>query len=551
MPGPPPPSKSYSIKIIDSSDEEDDDDDDDDHHEEEEVKADNYDSVNNTRGERSFISPMIVKDSTMDINNAKDDHDGTGTGTSIITPTETKKKRKKKTKKKKKRSANSKTAATTTTREVEMQEPEKKKCVTFDVITVHSFERALGTGVVPCDGGWPLGLGKEIFPVDSNHHHHQVVESCDIETYESAKQERLRIRAKQKGIPLLAPDVPFCTTCNVMDDDDATTIPVLETRQWDYKHKARNPLFHLIQEEQRMNVLLMSSTPEETTDVSSSSHHVNAGGMVAPNKHRDSASNKGSTDKKRQQNTKTKHGSNNNNNNGHPQSGHHSHHGLHHTGHHINTRSSSNNHSKRERSGSVSNPQEHYNDAFTQVEVHRVRNELEELRFHRSGEGHVGCTCRKLDVYLLPPDGGGKKAHHRRMNVKRVKDELRKRHLLPDVPKTREELELLLHTAVEKEPCCSGQDCPCARNGIECQADVCSCWHDSHQSKEVGASTSSKNETDAVDTIVARCGNVHGMYVVDFPKIQAYRDRVLNAIRGNAGCIEKRIDTTVVPMEQD
>jgi hypothetical protein len=64
---------------------------------------------------------------------------------------------------------------------------------------------------------------------------------------------------------------------------------------------------------------------------------------------------------------------------------------------------------------------EQYNDTYTQVEVHHVRNELEILRNSRSKEGNTGCTCRKLDLYLLPPGGGGKKAHSRLMNECKAK----------------------------------------------------------------------------------------------------------------------------------
>jgi hypothetical protein len=169
----------------------------------------------------------------------------------------------------------------------------------------------------------------------------------------------------------------------------------------------------------------------------------------------------------------------------------------------------------RSRSGSFA---EQYNETYTQVEVHHVRNELETLRNSRSKEGNTGCTCRKLDVYLLPPGGGGKKAHSRRMNERKVKEELRKRHLLPQEPKTREELEILLHDTVEKEPCCL-EDCACVRHGIECQADACKCWFTSHQAEK----GKKHDDTPSIETINSRCGNRFGMYTVDVVKIDDFR----------------------------
>ena len=124
------------------------------------------------------------------------------------------------------------------------------------------------------------------------------------------------------------------------------------------------------------------------------------------------------------------------------------------------------------------------------------------------------------------------------MKLLRVKDELKKRHLLPTETKTREELELLLHDAVEKEACCSGHDCPCARNGIECQADVCTCWYDSHQTKD-GAKKDADHpnttcsSTDEVTDIQQRCGNSYGMYVVDLTKIHEMRQQIIQAAYDN------------------
>jgi hypothetical protein len=161
---------------------------------------------------------------------------------------------------------------------------------------------------------------------------------------------------------------------------------------------------------------------------------------------------------------------------------------------------------------------EQYNDTYTQVEVHHVRNKLESLRNSRSKEGNTGCTCRKLNAYLLPPGGGGKEAHSRRMNERKVKEELRKRYLLPQEVKTREELEILLHDTVEKEPCCL-DDCACVRDGIECQADTCKCWYTTHQSEK----GKKHDDIPSIEKINSRCGNRFGIYTVDNVKIDDFR----------------------------
>jgi hypothetical protein len=168
---------------------------------------------------------------------------------------------------------------------------------------------------------------------------------------------------------------------------------------------------------------------------------------------------------------------------------------------------------RRTRSKSVT---EEYSDDFPQVDVLHVRNELEQLRASRSMEGHTGCTCRKMHVYIPPPGGGGKRAHSRRLSVHKVIDELRKRHKLPAENKSREELELLLHSIVAEEPCCA-HDCPCAQNGINCQVDACSCWLASHMEDKKAS-----NFVPNID-IRERCGNKYGMYALDESQVDAER----------------------------
>ncbi|GAX23345.1 hypothetical protein FisN_27Lh123 [Fistulifera solaris] len=181
--------------------------------------------------------------------------------------------------------------------------------------------------------------------------------------------------------------------------------------------------------------------------------------------------------------------------------------------HEVHHSSNAHVHNRRTRSKSVT---EEYSDDFPQVDVLHVRNELENLRASRSMEGHTGCTCRKLHVYIPPPGGGGKKAHSRRLSVHKVIEELRKRHKLPVENKNREELELLLHSIVREEPCCT-HDCPCTQNGINCQVDACSCWLASHI-EDRKASNSVPNKV-----IRERCGNKYGMYAIDESQVNAER----------------------------
>lgn len=175
--------------------------------------------------------------------------------------------------------------------------------------------------------------------------------------------------------------------------------------------------------------------------------------------------------------------------------------------------------SSRTRSNSVSSS-EQFNETYNQVMVHHCRNELEELRNLRSKSGATGCNCRKLHVYLPPKDGsGGKGAQRRRLKPSVLAKELKKRNMYNDKD-SREKMEKLLHDLVEKEPCC-GDDCFCARNGIDCQSDACSCWHDSHVHAKAGS------EFPSVEEIQSRCGNPVGMYTVNFQEIDSYRTKVL------------------------
>ena len=175
---------------------------------------------------------------------------------------------------------------------------------------------------------------------------------------------------------------------------------------------------------------------------------------------------------------------------------------------------------------------DHLDPVFTQ----HVQHDLESLRIERSDPTNLGCSCRKLHVFL--PGEADKSQHkkkksHRRMNERKVREELRKRGLLHkgNSDMSREKMERMLHDAIESQPCCWGIDCPCVKSGVGCQADTCSCWHASH---DVPHTPTKKKETDSdpkkvgesdVEAIERRCGNANGMYVVDMKKIKEYRQQ--------------------------
>ena len=177
-------------------------------------------------------------------------------------------------------------------------------------------------------------------------------------------------------------------------------------------------------------------------------------------------------------------------------------------------------------------------DPTNTVITQRVQHELETLRSRRSDPANLGCACRKLQIFF--PKGGSssnkRKSSHRRLSERKVQEELRKRGLLHGVDMssssstlTREGLEIMLHDAIEKEPCCWGTNCPCWRDGIGCQSETCSCWH--------GGGDSSSSTTKAVDESVlkSRCGNPNGIYFVNFDAIKQYRDQYLSCAPIRAG----------------
>jgi len=479
MAPPPPPSASYLWKLDDFSSESEDDDDNNNNNEEEPMMHDRTES-SNTLGSVARIQSEDARRSSPEsldtlhslerIQNEEEGlRSGSFSGSECFSDDDEKSSLydgSPKAKNKRKESKRSKKKKRVSSSTTAEMGPKR---VSFGNCVVRGFERCLGTQVVPGDGGWPLGI--ETTPNKSNNGVQKTRMSVD--EYEAGKQERLleRWRTMQEEQTI---------GTRKKKKQSEPPAPPLETRQWDYRlDKLKNPLFGKLTEQERMNLLLSSSTPESE--------------CASPKL----ASSPNSPDRPRRSCTRSRSGS-----------------------------FSEKQHSHRSRSGSFS---EQYNDTYTQIEVHHVRNELETIRNSRTGDGATGCTCRKLDVYLLPPNAG-KKAHHRRLKPQKVKEELRKRHQLPDNSDelSREELELLLHDIVEQEPCCTGNDCPCARQGIECQDDACSCWHSSHLTKGKRNTTSARRTP--VEEMQERCGNPHGMYCVDLDKISAVRRDLLASL---------------------
>jgi hypothetical protein len=429
-------------------------------------KFDSSDSEDSDKERVSFTSSAIVSPPS---NN--DDHVGDGEkfGNVVCKLDHTDKLQPASSKRRSKRKKRSK-KTNKTRKEIgpRSQEPCRHH-VTFDRISVRFMDRCLGTDTVPGSGSWPLGLSNT------------VLDDMDvsIDDYEHEKQARLQHRL------------------NALTGDFETVCAHLETRQWDYRSSDRkNPLFGSLHEQDRMNLLLAYSSSAAAATTSEASPLLQedlSGDHTAASQ---SGSPPSPPRKMRARSASLSCEQNN----------------IHKS---I---------SGRQRSASFC---EQFDDTFSQLDVHRIRNELEQIRINRSTDDSAGCTCRKLTVYLLPPGGGGKKAHHKRMNIGDLKKELRKRHILPTDNKTREQLELILHDAVEKEPCCSSDECACVRSGINCQMDVCGCWLPSHQTKDC-----SKKDTYTLShrQIIEACGNRYGMYSVDLEKIQAFRLNVLERV---------------------
>ena len=383
---------------------------------------------------------------------------------------------------------------------------ENPKRVSFSNVAIRAYPRTFSADTVPGHGGWPLGMKLEGYE-----------DMCEIslEEYESKKQDHLHERwvailssekKKSSGSPSKCSSpskrkkekekvideqiirfVDGSTTVSSCDKDDSNDTSckntIYESRQWDYRSRVRNPLFGLVSEDERHAIFLQASNidPKKTLESPTLSNN-----------------------RRKRSNSM----------------GNHNHGGG-------SSRSRSNSLGIHDLENSMKGK---FNEEYNQAMVHHVRNDLEQIRFERNKSGATGCNCRKLVVYLPPKDGsGGKKAQHRRLKPSKVVQELKKRNLYDEkvASMSREQMEKLLHKTVENEPCCRDESCFCVRNGIICQADACSCWHDSH----VHAKHSSNCDILSNDDIRKRCGNPLGTYLVDVNAIDRYRREKINQTR--------------------
>jgi Cysteine/serine-rich nuclear protein N-terminus len=517
MPPPPPPSASYLLVL--DSDSEDDEEDDRPVVREEPIAGDDYDERSTpTSGSRR---PHVVEDENEDdveeedVDTSMDEpplevssSDQSKGGSKKLNKNQKRKVRRKK--KKSKRGENGPDTEATTSTDSKGNGIAK---VSFSSVSVRTFPRAFSPDAVPADGGWPLGM-------ELDNHHDE--EPMDLEEFEAFKQEELRERWEtmleaQKNLPASPSSLPSKSKPSsspssnsekpkpidpevilLMDSlhkvningknkkKDDTSAVVYETRQWDYRNKVKNPLFGVLSEAKRQAIFLASSGGSEADQQKQQQHDKSSESSSKGRARSNSVSSVGSAQSSKQ--------------------------------HGHNTRRS------RTSSNGNSSSIHNFNETYNQVYVMHVRNELEELRNERNKSGATGCNCRKLNVYIPPKDGsGGKKAQHKRLKPSKLTQELKKRDLY-DESMSREDMEKVLHKAVEEEPCCRDEDCFCVRNGIDCQADACSCWHDSHvHVKRYSDSGPLTNEE-----IEKRCGNPLGMYVVDLDAIDSFRSMVIS-----------------------
>jgi hypothetical protein len=126
-------------------------------------------------------------------------------------------------------------------------------------VHIQEYDRCLGIDVVPLDGSWPLGIGEPRVVKDTTV---TVTELVPVDQYETQKQVRLRDRLSKLDQSV---DVDLVERLKRHE-----TLETLETRQMDYRSGVKNPLFHLITEENRMELLLKYSEAEAAD---SPSHH--------------------------------------------------------------------------------------------------------------------------------------------------------------------------------------------------------------------------------------------------------------------------------------
>ena len=513
MPGPPPPSKSYLLKFDTSSEEEDDD------HEPVQIESrspldtkalsksigptdDPVDSISNPTENpnagliqmlKSLRGSIITPTPTTVSDDAQSNSDSNGMDieeSQSQAQSSAKKKRKKKRKKKKKKTSGGAGPTQSTSNTCIDSTTKSRKRVSFDSIHVSEFKRDIGGDGVPADGGWPLTL--------SNKLHRKFKVSVD--DFETRKQTELRERyeryvldrRRSKLKPISSRTRRKRSNSKHGDElkksqpesvrvisQNKIYIPetfIFETRQFD--HKERFSDRH--REEGKDSEL-------EWKEIHSTGRNMLFGQLCESKRKSILEQSRSEEDSDGSESPK-----------------------------------------RSKRKGSISE------EVFCSLEIKHIRNELEQIRIHRSAENAAGCSCRKLHVVLPSELNGGKKSHHhRRLTERKVKEELRRRHISIPSNAKREELELLLHDEVEKHGCCYGNDCPCSRSGIGCQSDTCSCWHMSHIGHKKVKGTGTVSPADAQ----VRCGNRNGIYMVDFDAIEKYRNQFLHDEAKKGFCI--------------
>jgi len=488
MPPPPPPSKSYLLILdSDSSDESD---------VEYRSRQVNTKSVPERIKTVSTPPPPPSATSPLPVECPKSQNEGQS-----LKNQETRKLTKNQKKKKRQRRKKKKSVRKEAIQEVKSRDTTKH--VTFSYVSIRAFPRAFSGDAVPAHGGWPLGMKIEGY---------EDFDKIPVEEYETMKQNNLHERwiailsstknkpaPSPKGSPkTLSPSKIKREKEKIIDEqiirlvnginssgrnDDDNNKPrsiVYESRQWDYRSRVKNPLFRSVSEDERHALFLQASGIDPKILREGQSHkNGNSSGRTRSN----SIGN-------------------------HCQGGR----GI---------RSRSNSFCDHNLESVVEGK---FNEEYNQAMVHHVRNELEQIRFERNKSGATGCNCRKLVVYIPPKDGsGGKKAQHRRLKPSKVVQELKKRHLHDSsvASMSRDKMEKMLYNVVEKEPCCRDDACFCIRNGINCQADACSCWHDSH------VHVKRSDRVLSNDDIRKRCGNPLGIYLVDTEAIDSYRIEIV------------------------
>ena len=568
MPPPPPPSASYNLKIIDSSDEE-----------------DEYLSINEAHAYNSLpwaeafpvvedqdavieaTDVCIVDDEKKEESDPSEDEDAVDTSVNVANGASVAKRKKKKKKKRKKKSKidqpadSDHAAAAAPAATVDQSISTKKrhnKSVTFGTVSIREYARTLGTHTVPSDGGWPLGLGQ----LAAEHTHQQW-----FETQRQHEQDNSSSPNKHKQHSPSHNNYPKGW---LVSDFESRKQIELQQRYTQLIRDQRRRKFEKEWEKKHMNKFHHNYNTRQGRKRSSSqggNSNNNRGSSMRSSsgklKMEMSGEEKAELEKivkqpvtlpqidyleTRQYDYKKRVAKvavvDENMTEDEELI-------MNHRGRNpLFTITHENDRKKmllrddewfkqchvidEKKNGGKEEPIDMTDQTITQ----HVQHDLETLRIQRSDPTNLGCSCRKLHVFL---PGASDKTHHkkkgshRRLPERKVREELRRRGI-PQDGMNREKLEKRLHDAIEEEPCCWGNDCPCYRSGIGCQADTCSCWHPSHEgstntftgAKKQDSNSEARNVVDQnVHDIEQRCGNSNGMYVVNFAKIQRHREQFL------------------------